>query len=72
MPSEAERHRSCNNDPSIEQMEKDLTGAGWVRRAGFIYETLWGTFYRGPHKAWHIWHGGEAEWNEIVENQNAK
>lgn len=57
-------HSCCEG--SVEQWEKDLANAGWIRRAGNIYQTPWDAYYRGPHKAWHIWHGGEEEWNRIV------
>jgi len=59
----------CDNDPSIEQMEKDLLGGGWIpSHGGTLWAPLWsdiGCAYRGPHKAWHIWHGGVEEWLAI-------
>lgn len=49
---------SCLNDPSIEQMKADLLGGGWIPSfAGTIWTSLWGSAYRGPHKAWHVWAG---------------
>jgi hypothetical protein len=59
----------CDNDPSIEQMEKDLLGGGWIpSRSGTRWIPLWGDSCTGPHKAWHIWHGGLKEWL-AVENE---
>ena len=44
----------CN--VSIEQMKRDLLGGGWTpSHGGEIWTSLWGTSYRGPHKAWHVW-----------------
>lgn len=57
---------NCRNDPSIEKMEKDLAAAGWVKNFAEVWVTPWGTGYRGPHKAWHIWHGGVEEWQAVL------
>jgi hypothetical protein len=57
---------NCDNDPPIEKMIDDLLQGGWSKsHGGTVWTTLWGTSYRGPHKAWHIWHGGIEEWIAI-------
>lgn len=58
---------SCQHDPSIEQMIDDLLRGGWTRsHGGTLWTNLQGLAYRGPHKAWHIWHGGIAEWQSVI------
>ena len=57
---------TCDNDPSIEQMRKDLLGGGWRDSiSGTMWTDLLGRSFRGPHKAWHIWHGGTEEWLKV-------
>ena len=50
--------QSSQREPTIEEMRRDLYGAGWTDScAGTVWTTPWGTMHRGPHLAWHIWAG---------------
>lgn len=62
----------CDHDPldGIE-MEKDLARGGWTWQRPY-YTDILGRTYLGPHKAWHIWHGGEEEWLAVAKERGLR
>lgn len=58
----------CENDPTIEQMRQDLLQGGWTSSCGgALWTNVMEHTFRGPHKAWHIWHGGISEWTRVID-----
>lgn len=56
--------------PDIAQMRTDLFNGGWTPSFNStVWTNLQGQSYRGPHKAWHIWHGGTEEWQRIEQGR---
>ena len=46
---------SCER--TVDGMVADLLNGGWDRIRHDLWRAPWGTLYRGPHRAWHVWAG---------------